>query len=321
MDKSKNNYVSLNLKFEIEKLEKQIDFIKRYLLNNPYRNIEIFKKGQRHYVYLRNQENLSYQDSVLQHDSISILNNVSEHDSIAGLDNAPEHDNITGHNEMQKHDSITGQNNSSGKMKYISVNSPLLKPLINVKYYRKLLPTLESELKALKHFDSHYNPDLKYNIINCIPDVYKKAIDLAIKPPEVLYKEWESASFISNPYPFTDGTSIITRKGERVRSKAEYIIANILNDLGLSYRYESQLKIGNKVFYPDFTIIHPRTGELYYLEYFGMMDNEEYMSAALKKISFYQQSELSSKFLYVFESALAPMNIKSIQSLLQHTFF
>lgn len=259
----------MNFDHEIKELENQIHSIKKYLADNPYRNIEFSRTGQHHYLYL--------------------------------------------------YKGTCGGSDTRTK-EYIPVGSHMFRKLINAKYYRKLLPILEKELKYYEDFKKRCEPTKKFQVLDCIPREYQSMLDMPIKSPEAILQEWASKTFDSNPYPFADDSTIITRNGERVRSKAEYIIANLLNDMGLSYRYECELVINGRTVYPDFTIMHPLTGELYYLEYFGMMDNEKYLPSALKKISFYQQTDFPENFIYIFESNLAPMNIQSIRKLLEHIF-
>ena len=44
--------------------------------------------------------------------------------------------------------------------------------------------------------------------------------------------------------------------------------------------------------YPDFVIRHPVTGEYYYWEHFGIMDEEDYRNHACKKINLYCKNEI-----------------------------
>ena len=67
-----------------------------------------------------------------------------------------------------------------------------------------------------------------------------------------------------------------TARGEAVRSKSEVIIANLLNDRGIGYRYEEPLEINGLTKYPDFTIEDDDTGQRYYWEHLGMLYDEGY---------------------------------------------
>ena len=55
---------------------------------------------------------------------------------------------------------------------------------------------------------------------------------------------WENKSFEGNPFSFCDSSSYITSKGEKVRSKTECLIADILhNEFAVPYRYEYPLTL------------------------------------------------------------------------------
>ena len=60
-----------------------------------------------------------------------------------------------------------------------------------------------------------------------------------------------------------------------MRSKSEAMIAMSLYVQKIPYRYECELKLGSITLFPDFTIRHPETGEIFYWEHFGMMDKPD----------------------------------------------
>lgn len=79
-----------------------------------------------------------------------------------------------------------------------------------------------------------------------------------------------------------------TKGGEIVRSKSELIIADRLKAAGIPYHYEYPVNVAKRwVYYPDFTALNVRTGEIYYWEHFGLMDNPSYCEKALAKIENY----------------------------------
>lgn len=68
--------------------------------------------------------------------------------------------------------------------------------------------------------------------------------------------------------------------GNLLRSKSEAIIDSLLFQNKIPFRYECQLVLGDRILYPDFTIRHPITGNLYYWEHFGLIDNADYSKKA-----------------------------------------
>ena len=71
------------------------------------------------------------------------------------------------------------------------------------------------------------------------------------------------------------------------RSKLEYITAQILVNLGLSFKYETPLWTGTRYRYPDFCVLHPGTGEIVYLEVAGKMKDSQYRIGLLNRIHEY----------------------------------
>jgi len=80
-----------------------------------------------------------------------------------------------------------------------------------------------------------------------------------------------------------DGKMIETKRGEPVRSRAELLVAEILNALEVPYVYEYYVREAGLSC--DFLIY--LGGEKYYLEVLGMMDQEEYRRRWKEKTKLY----------------------------------
>ena len=108
----------------------------------------------------------------------------------------------------------------------------------------------------------------------------------------------------------------LTEKGDYVRSKSEYIIANRLNKKGIPYHYEQKLAFehGFLRYYPDFTILKPTTLETYYWEHFGMMDDEKYFTSTKKKLDIYAEYDIfpGTNLILTFETAQSPLTVEHI---------
>lgn len=93
-----------------------------------------------------------------------------------------------------------------------------------------------------------------------------------------------------------------TVKGDRVRSKSEVIIANLLAQNGISYEYEKKLEYDKgKWIEPDFTITLPDGRELYW-EHLGMLGVESYDKRWLEKQDIYD-NYFSGKLIVTYEGA------------------
>ncbi len=75
-----------------------------------------------------------------------------------------------------------------------------------------------------------------------------------------------------------------TARGELVRSKAEVIIANLMEARGIEYDYEAPL--GSR--FPDFTIEDDRSGRTVYWEHLGLLQDPLYRTRWERKLEWYR---------------------------------
>ncbi len=71
------------------------------------------------------------------------------------------------------------------------------------------------------------------------------------------------------------------------RSREESMLAGALHDLALRSKYEAPLEVGMYFRYPDFTVLHPVTGEMIYIEFAGLQSDPDYRKSLLKRIDEY----------------------------------
>lgn len=97
---------------------------------------------------------------------------------------------------------------------------------------------------------------------------------------------WQEEAYKKNErYP--EALIFDTVRGEKVRSKSEALIANLLYMMGIPYRYEQQHIVGTARIYPDFTALNIRTGVEFVIEHFGLMSDPGYASNAGLKVKTY----------------------------------
>ena len=113
-----------------------------------------------------------------------------------------------------------------------------------------------------------------------------------------------------------------TAHGERVRSKSEVIIANLLQERGIPYSYEKALFLDRLPVYPDFTVRHPYTGQLWIWEHLGMIDNEKYRDAWEQKRERYRQAGITEEtnLILTEEGYNGALDVKKIISIIENTF-
>ena len=110
--------------------------------------------------------------------------------------------------------------------------------------------------------------------------------------------------------------------GNTLRSKSELIIDQLLFVYQIPYRYECKLAIGDVTLYPDFTIIHPKTGKMFYWEHFGMMDNQKYSQKAFSKLEIYCENGIipSINLITTFEATDFPLDAVKVENIIKQYF-
>ena len=99
---------------------------------------------------------------------------------------------------------------------------------------------------------------------------------------------------------YEEGKVHKTLAGIMVRSKSEVIIANLLHERDIPFKYESPLYAPDGTFYiPDFTITW--NGEEWYWEHLGMLDKVEYRNHWEAKKEWYKKHGFSEKLIVTDE--------------------
>lgn len=132
---------------------------------------------------------------------------------------------------------------------------------------------------------------------------------------------WQNNDYPRNPlYP--EMLKFKSISGNLLRSKSELIIEQLLFTYQIPYRYECKLEMGETVFYPDFTIIHPKTRKIYYWEHFGMMDNSKYARKVFNKLEIYCENNIipSVNLITTFETQDAPLDAIKVENIIRQYF-
>ncbi len=148
----------------------------------------------------------------------------------------------------------------------------------------------------------------------------KRPLITTIRETDQQYRErWEQVSFQQKGFAENDPI-FLTQKKERVRSKSEILIANLLYQLDIPYRYECALTLyNNKIVFPDFTILDVRCRREIYLEHFGIMDNPDYARTMVFKVSQYEKSGIfpNDNLLMTFETQQQPIDLVQLEQMLK----
>lgn len=186
-------------------------------------------------------------------------------------------------------------------------------------YDRKVLNAVDKELHAIWKYEAAC-PDKTAEEIYEGLHKERQNIIMPIREPEEQYvKNWQDVEYEGKSF-YGGISELYTAKGERVRSKSEVIIADLLNREGVPYRYEYPVYLESYgTVYPDFTVLNVRTRKELYWEHFGMMDEPDYAENALQKIITYVQNGFvqGEHLIFTYETSLKPLNQKQILPLIQ----
>lgn len=127
---------------------------------------------------------------------------------------------------------------------------------------------------------------------------------------------WASAPYEQNPFA-PEKRIHPSSSGYLLRSKSEANIYSFLYENKIPFRYEASLILGKHTIYPDFTIRHPITGEIYYWEHFGKMDDPDYAQKAFAKIAEYNAHGIipTVNLIMTFETKSRPLGIYTIHKI------
>ncbi|MCR4956702.1 MAG: hypothetical protein K6A30_08455 [Lachnospiraceae bacterium] len=179
--------------------------------------------------------------------------------------------------------------------KYIQkTNQSFIQSHLQKSYDEKVLKLLKKEQETLKKIYVKTNeiPNKIKQLYSDLPKEVKQFVLPVDLEDEEYAEKWLAKEYvkkeISDRVPFFK-----TEKGERVRSKSELTIANMLARYQVPYKYECPLQLYNgEVIYPDFTVLNMRTREVKYWEHRGMMGDMEYAHHTVRRIKKYNKTGL-----------------------------
>ena len=88
----------------------------------------------------------------------------------------------------------------------------------------------------------------------------------------------------------------------------------------IPFRYECALHLGNTTLFPDFTIRHPKTGEFFYWEHFGMIDNATYCQNMTSKLQLYTAHGIipSIQLITTYETKEHPLSAEMVENIIPY---
>lgn len=212
---------------------------------------------------------------------------------------------------------------SDGKEKiYIPKNNrALAEQLALKKFLAAQLEDLENEKRAIRFYLRHHSAETQAEALLNEPSSYTELLSSSFVPLSQSLSAWMQEPFECNRY-HPEQLIYKTIRGIAVRSKSESMIVMSLTAHQIPFRYECALQLGEKIVFPDFTIRHPQTGEFYYWENFGLMDNAGYARNACAKIQLYVSHNIipTIQLLTTYETKEQPLTTEVIEKMIEHYF-
>ena len=174
---------------------------------------------------------------------------------------------------------------------YIPVaQKELAQALAQKTYDQDVLKTAGEELKQLLKLEEKRRRKTIEKIYEKYGTSRKALVNPVSLPDDEYVEQWLSKPY--NTLGFTrDDPEFYSERGMRVRSKSEVFIADMLDDLGVPYRYEEAIFLkGRGWVYPDFTVMNVRLRKTFLWEHLGRMDDPDYCKKNLGKLEDYEKN-------------------------------
>ena len=209
---------------------------------------------------------------------------------------------------------------SDRRGKYLSAsNDRLIRGLAQKRYDEQVLAAVNKEIEVLTAFAKLLPKAAPEEIYDKLSQERRVLVEPVVETDESFISRWKSVPYKGKDFS-PDAPVLLTDLGERVRSKSELIIAQILNMEGVPYRYEYPVVLDNGLVYPDFTVLNIRHRREIYWEHLGMLDDPEYTEKALRKISGYMQRGifLGHNLILSAETKAVPISTERIRSIINY---
>lgn len=190
-----------------------------------------------------------------------------------------------------------------------TTNRELAVKLALKKYHQARIKDIQRQLKGIDAYLQTNDPKLdKAPALLQPSNRYSNLLLPEIRPISAELAQWAAA-----PYPksnkFPEQLRFPLDTGLVVRSKSETMIAMKLSEYNIPFRYEAPLSLGPFIIHPDFTLRHPQTGETYYWEHAGKMDDPAYVDNFKDRIKRYIQNNIfpGDRLILTFETGNQPL--------------
>ena len=186
-------------------------------------------------------------------------------------------------------------------------------------FLKKQTQVMQQNLRAQEQLRKVYRSYDVQTILAEINPVYAEGIPLVTEHAELRRKQEAAQKKALHPERLTQ----ITVAGIYVRSKSETIIVNLMSGNRIRFVYEEPLTLeipgrGRITLYPDFTI-YLDSGEIIIWEHLGMLSNDGYAEAQIKKLQIYHQAgyTLGKNLILTADNADGTLDVTVISKIIE----
>lgn len=194
--------------------------------------------------------------------------------------------------------------------------------LAQKEYYLRLQDAIWAEIQAIDLYrEALPCPTVEKVYEELIPALQNHVIPIESCNQQTIddwYAQHQPWAF--NLQPFTGN---YTYKGIQFRSRAELILATLLDQLGIPWVFEYPIQVTKdgytETIFPDFTVLNVRTRQTFYLEYFGKMSDPKYMETNYRRLKLYEENGifLGKQLIIIGESQQEPLDIPHTEKVLR----
>ena len=197
-------------------------------------------------------------------------------------------------------------------------NLQLARSLAQRDYNKKLEPYIAKNIATLEQFTKNYAPEKCENCFSRLPAARRALVKPIFMDDATYAKQWQAQKY--EPKKDFPTENFYTNREERVRSKSEVIIANMLNSKGIPYHYEYPVKINSSLtLYPDFFCLNKRTRQEFYWEHCGKMDDSDYTVKLVQRLTLYSQKNIitGKNLILTMEAQKHPLDVKEVERMIK----
>ena len=199
------------------------------------------------------------------------------------------------------------------------------KQLAQKEYYEKALKVAGREKALLGRFLEHSDENALLKVYSDMTEGKRILVEPYVLTDDEFARRWQEKKYIGGKFE-EDDPAYYTKRGDRVRSKSEQIIADRLFDAGVPYRYEYPFVYetfeGKKQIFTDFTALNRRTRKAYRWEHFGRMDDPKYRKSFFWKQFIYSQNNCipGIGIIFTFEDSENPLDSRYVDIVIEKYF-